>query len=96
MKIKKQFIKSPNQRARWLITNPAMVVFVVAQHVPAEFMAYFLIDSASDEYVFPSKATLYDIKPTKIDVKKSVASSRYFFWNFLEKEREREREREVY
>ena len=59
-------------------------------------MGYFLIDSASGEYVFPSKATLYDIKPTKIDVKKSVASSRYFFWNFLEREREREREREVY
>ena len=60
-----------------------MVVFVVAQHVPAECMGYFLIDSASGEYVFPSKATLYEIKPTKIeikptkiDVKKSVASSR--------------------
>jgi hypothetical protein len=50
-----------------------MVVFVVAQHVPAEFMGYFLIDSASGEYVFPSNATLYEIKPTNIE---SVASSR--------------------
>lgn len=34
-------------------------VAVLTQHVPTEFMAHFLVDRASGEYVFPKSSTLY-------------------------------------
>ena len=34
-------------------------VAVFTQHMPSEFMAYFLVDEATGEYIFPSSARLY-------------------------------------
>ena len=34
-------------------------VAVLTQHVPSEFMAYFLVDAESGEHLFPSSPTLY-------------------------------------
>ena len=36
-------------------------VAVITQHVPSEFMAHFLVNNATGEYIFPSSPTLYGI-----------------------------------
>jgi len=50
-------------------------VAIYAQHVPAEFMAYFLVDSETGELRFPESATLYASEPEPPLVKQNVFSS---------------------